>query len=176
MSFKKILVAIDHPRRTATVFEQAVHLAKQESANLMIFHCVDADTRAEFVTPITPNVGLDPLGSGLGVGSLQPLQQAFQQESLQVEAEQVQKWLQAHHQQATSLGISAQVDYRVGNPGTQICELAQNWGADLIILGRRGLKGLTEFLEGSVSNYVVHHAPCSVLIVQGEETATAASH
>lgn len=47
-----------------------------------------------------------------------------------------------------------------------ICELARNWNADLIILGRRGRTGLSELLLGSVSNYVLHHAPCSVLTVQ----------
>lgn len=34
-------------------------------------------------------------------------------------------------------------------------------------MGRRGHKGLSEILLGSVSNYVVHHAPCSVLVLQG---------
>ncbi|NEO65320.1 MAG: universal stress protein, partial [Moorea sp. SIO4G2] len=40
----------------------------------------------------------------------------------------------------------------------------------LIVLGRRGLGGLKEMVLGSVSNYVVHHAPCSVLVVQGVAT------
>ncbi|WP_442949349.1 universal stress protein [Nostoc sp.] len=43
-----------------------------------------------------------------------------------------------------------------------------SWGADLIVLGRRGLKGFAELLAGSVSNHVVHHSPCSVLVVQGQ--------
>ena len=46
-------------------------------------------------------------------------------------------------------------------------ESSQNWEADLIVIGRRGHQGLSEILLGSVSNYVVHHAPCSVLVVQG---------
>ncbi len=35
-------------------------------------------------------------------------------------------------------------------------------------MGSRGLKGLKEMFLGSVSNYVTHHAPCSVLIVRTE--------
>lgn len=45
---------------------------------------------------------------------------------MQVDAERVQKWLQVYHQRATSLGILVQVEYKVGNPGTQICDLAQS--------------------------------------------------
>ncbi|MEO0350033.1 MAG: universal stress protein, partial [Cyanobacteria bacterium P01_A01_bin.15] len=41
------------------------------------------------------------------------------------------------------------------------------WNADLIMMGRRGRSGFSELLLGSVSNYVMHHAPCSVLTVQG---------
>ncbi len=44
--------------------------------------------------------------------------------------------------------------------------MARNCGADVIVMGRRGHSGLSELILGSVSNYVLHHAPCSVLIVQ----------
>ncbi|MEL7079709.1 MAG: universal stress protein, partial [Cyanobacteria bacterium J06582_2] len=53
-----------------------------------------------------------------------------------------------------------------GNPGRSICELANTWSADLILVGSRGLKGIKEMFLGSVSNYVTHHAPCSVLIIR----------
>ncbi len=41
-------------------------------------------------------------------------------------------------------------------------------GADLIVVGRRGRSGLSELILGSASNYVLHHAPCSVLTLQGK--------
>lgn len=175
MSFKRILVAIDgQPPLNPRVFEQALDLAQKESASLMLFHCVNGAAGAEGVTPATPEIGLDPfrsgldpLSSGLGVGYSQPFQQGLQEEVLQEQVEQVQKWLQTYYQQALDLGIPTAFDYGVGDAGRQICELAQNWGADLVVLGRRGLKGLTEFIEGSVSNHVMHHAPCSVLVIQG---------
>ena len=47
-----------------------------------------------------------------------------------------------------------------------ICNAAISWQADLIIMGRRGRTGLSELFLGSVSNYVLHHAPCAVLVVQ----------
>jgi nucleotide-binding universal stress UspA family protein len=48
--------------------------------------------------------------------------------------------------------------------------VARTWNADLIVIGRRGLRGLAEMFLGSVSNHVIHHAHCSVLVVQGIAT------
>ena len=52
-----------------------------------------------------------------------------------------------------------------GDPGTELCRLAEEREAAGIIIGRRGLGAVSEFLLGSVSQYVLHHAPCPVTIV-----------
>ena len=54
---------------------------------------------------------------------------------------------------------------RQGDPKDVVCQVADEIDADLIIMGRRGRSGLAELFLGSVSNYVLHHAPCSVHIV-----------
>ncbi len=56
----------------------------------------------------------------------------------------------------------------LGNPKTAIVEEATSWAADLIVLGSHGYGFWERMLLGSVSNYVVHHAPCSVLIVRNK--------
>jgi nucleotide-binding universal stress UspA family protein len=53
-----------------------------------------------------------------------------------------------------------------GPPGQVIVEAAERWGADLIIMGSRGLGAWNRLLLGSVSSAVVHHAKCSVEIVR----------
>jgi nucleotide-binding universal stress UspA family protein len=53
----------------------------------------------------------------------------------------------------------------LGNPEQQIVEKARDWKADLIVVGSHG-RGFWGRLIGSVSNDVVHHAPCSVLVVR----------
>lgn len=52
-----------------------------------------------------------------------------------------------------------------GSPDQQIVEKAKEWKADLIVVGSHG-RGFWGRLLGSVSNGVVHHAPCSVLVVR----------
>ena len=76
------------------------------------------------------------------------------------------KLLQILADQAISTGISTEFSQNHGNPGQTICDLAINWQADLIVMGRRGRSGINELILGSVSNYVLHHACCSVLVVQ----------
>ena len=63
----------------------------------------------------------------------------------------------------TQLKISSQV--LRGAPDQQIIEKAKEWKADLIVVGSHG-RGFWGRLLGSVSNGVVHHAPCSVLVVR----------
>lgn len=58
----------------------------------------------------------------------------------------------------------------VGPPEQTIVEEAENWGADLIIVGSHGYGFWSRALLGSVSNAVLNHAPCSVLVVRGVKT------
>ncbi len=52
-------------------------------------------------------------------------------------------------------------------PREEIVEAARSWGADLVVLGARGLGAIKEFLLGSVSLWVARHAPCPVLVCKG---------
>jgi nucleotide-binding universal stress UspA family protein len=53
-----------------------------------------------------------------------------------------------------------------GSPEQAIVEEAENWGADLIVVGSHGYGFWERTLLGSVSNAIVNHAPCSVLVVR----------
>jgi nucleotide-binding universal stress UspA family protein len=53
-----------------------------------------------------------------------------------------------------------------GDPKSQIIDIADNWRADMIVLGSHGRTGLDRFLMGSVSQAVVRHAHCTVEIVR----------
>jgi nucleotide-binding universal stress UspA family protein len=53
-----------------------------------------------------------------------------------------------------------------GSPKQVIVEEAEKWGADLIVVGSHGYGWWERILLGSVSQAVIHHAPCSVEVVR----------
>jgi len=65
-----------------------------------------------------------------------------------------------------SAGVSVKSAVVQGDPKSVILDDAKSWGADLIVLGSHGRKGLDRFLVGSVSEAVLRHAHCSVEIVR----------
>jgi nucleotide-binding universal stress UspA family protein len=71
---------------------------------------------------------------------------------------------------ATELGATSVVAQAVaGNPPDVLLEAAADFGADVIVVGSKGLTGASRFVLGSVASAVSHHAPCDVLIVQTAE-------
>jgi nucleotide-binding universal stress UspA family protein len=65
-----------------------------------------------------------------------------------------------------SSGLSAEKRVRAGDPKSLIIDEAQEWGADLIVVGSHGHTGIKRWLLGSVAQSVVSHAPCSVYVVR----------
>jgi len=63
--------------------------------------------------------------------------------------------------------LSVETDVVVGDPRAEIVRLADEWRADLIVLGARGLGRIKRLLLGSVSLAVARHASCPVLVVKG---------
>lgn len=62
------------------------------------------------------------------------------------------------------------VEYRVafGSPATLVVDLATEIGADLIVMGTHGRKGIRDALMGSTAERVTRRAPCAVLTVKAE--------
>ena len=60
-------------------------------------------------------------------------------------------------------GVAVETVALEGHPADTL--LSQASGADLLVVGSRGLGGFSSLLLGSVSQQVVHHAPCPVAIV-----------
>jgi 3-phenylpropionate/trans-cinnamate dioxygenase ferredoxin reductase subunit len=58
-----------------------------------------------------------------------------------------------------------------GDPAEQICSVAESEGADLVVVGNKGLSGARRFLLGSVPNKVAHYAPTDVLIAKTVDLA-----
>jgi len=80
--------------------------------------------------------------------------------------EDVNVVLEAAAGEAERAGIEVRPHPREGDPADAILDVAEETGADLIVVGNKGMTGARRFLLGSVPNKISHHAPCGVLIVR----------
>lgn len=69
-------------------------------------------------------------------------------------------------EEATRLLGTAEGRVAHGDVGPTICEVAADEGADLVVLGTHDRGRFARLWFGSVSDHVMHHAPCSVLVVR----------
>lgn len=159
--FNKILVAIDLSNSSERVFTEALSLTKAIGSNLMLVHVLSNEEQEAPVLSMSPMAGEYPLNSIVF--------EDYHKKWLEYDA-QGAKILQYYADRAIASGIATEFTQNSGNPGQVICSIAHSWEADLIVIGRRGYSGWNELLLGSVSNYVLHHAHCSVFTVQGQLT------
>ena len=158
--FKKILVALDYSTTSPAVFTEALEMAMAMQANLMLLHVLgNTDDHAPRAL-VYPSLSYYPVMDNPFWEDYRQRWDAFESENL--------KWLKALADDAIAKDIPTEFTQIHGIPSTSICELAVTWGADLILMGSRGRRGLSELFLGSVSNDVMHHAPCSVLIITGK--------
>jgi nucleotide-binding universal stress UspA family protein len=65
-----------------------------------------------------------------------------------------------------SKGLTVETHAVEDDPGDAIVGVAAEVGADVVVVGNKGMRGAKRFLLGSVPNKVAHHAPCTVVIVK----------
>lgn len=76
------------------------------------------------------------------------------------------------HESASAIGthfgdaVAVTTDVLFGSPDSRIVETAEEMHADMIVVGSHGYSRWERLLLGSTSDSVVHHAPCSVLVVR----------
>jgi nucleotide-binding universal stress UspA family protein len=143
--FSRILVAVDGSEPAQRALEFAVELAKKHAAKLIILHVVLQ--RVYTATPVE-------------AGMLAPT--VFVNE-MQAEGETIIKNAKDH---VTNKAIDYECKMAKGMPAEEIIKFATTEGADLIVVGSRGLNEVRSFLFGSVSDKVCHHVKCPTLIVK----------
>jgi nucleotide-binding universal stress UspA family protein len=153
--------AIDDSQLSNANLPKSLDVAKIHQAELMLFRCIPTED-LEVIASV-------PYELGLAVEEIDYNYREQQNRIDELTKESLEK-LKAECEAATNHSISIEYQYTIGEPGHCICEMAQEWQASLIIVGRRGHSGLVEAFVGSVSNYVVHHAPCDVLVIQPTKT------
>lgn len=140
---RTVLLATDLSPVSEAATLQAIDLAGALGARLLVVNVID-------------------LGERPG-GEVTPLVRAARVDRQRAERERP---LMAVIDQARTRGVEAAFLLWTGEPGHSIVAAADAEGADLVIVGTRGLDRAGRFLLGSVSDYVVYHCSCPVLVAR----------
>jgi nucleotide-binding universal stress UspA family protein len=140
--YETILLATDGSQASEPASEQAIDLATQVGAKLLVVSVV-ASARQP---------------------SEAPARNGHASETRDVLAANAQ----AIVQRARAAGADATFLVWEGDAGEAIVAAADAECADLIVVGSHGRSGVTRFLIGSVSDFVVRHAHCPVMVVRGK--------
>ena len=143
----RILLAIDDSEEAALAAEKAVDLANGTDSEL---HLVRVGQLPIFLMKKIDSIGFDRI-----------LYEEIEREAL--EALWKLTWLVK-----AAGGPVAGAHLRMGVVAEEIVNLAKDLEADLIVMGTRGHTGIRRMIEGSISDFVVHHAHCPVMTVRAE--------
>jgi nucleotide-binding universal stress UspA family protein len=155
MRQKTIAVGVDFSSTSDLAVRQATAVARHIGGRLLLIH-----------------VGLVPDNLD-GVPSAMEATARTYREILQRRLDDDRSKLEALRQTLLSTGIEVAHAVVDGFPDTGLADAAQELGADVLVVGSHGRTGIRRWLLGSVSEKTVRVAGTSVLVVRGDETATA---
>lgn len=143
--YKKILVPIDGSKNSFAALAHAAAMARSFAAEISIF----------YVSPLSQQVPLYHQVKGDKIpanSSTDPVNFA--------------KTIISEALKHIPEDLPARTYNETGEPRIVITEFAHKHSYDMIVIGSRGLGTISGLLMGSVSNYVIHHATCPVLVVR----------
>ncbi|MEH2326969.1 MAG: universal stress protein [Nostoc sp.] len=139
--FKTVLFPIDQSRETREAADVVTNVVKKYSSRLVLLSVVEEP----------------PIDA--------PSKDAPSTDDPMVSPEVVAKLLENAQSLFSGQGIQSEILERRGKPAFTICDVADEIGADLIIMGCRGLGLTEEGADDSVTTRVINLSPCPVLIV-----------
>lgn len=148
--FKKILVPVDFSEHSTAALKAAIELARVFDSNLHLLHCYQ----------IQPG-GMSPYGVAIPSSYITEIRDAA--------SRQLAEWQEKH----VPAGIPVDALATPKAPSEAIVEAAKTTGADLIVMGTRGLSGFKHVMFGSVAERTVRFAPCPVMTVHAPESKPA---
>lgn len=143
--FAKILVPVDFSDHSAAAQQTAVEIAKTYDAKIWLLHCYQ----------LHPG-GVSPYGVAAPASYYDDVR------------ESVTEQLRECQEKIAADGITAEASVSSEFTPQGIVEMAEDIGADLIVMGTRGLTGIKHAMLGSVAERTVRLAPCPVLTVKAE--------
>jgi nucleotide-binding universal stress UspA family protein len=139
MEFHKILIAIDHNLSAERVALSGLKLAKQFNSEIALISIIDPDSIPDEDYPTTRELE-DMMEHNLNRSQLNVIEKVFK-------------------------GFPIKSFVEKGTPYKMIIETADKWGADIIVMGTHGRKGLPHLLLGSVAEDVIRHSKKTLIVI-----------
>lgn len=147
--YKKILVPHDGSNYSARAAEKAIELARMSGAKLVFVNAT--------VLPSLVYTFQDAANAAINEAA---------QKLVAASKDSASEMLEELVASCKRKGVEASFVHKVGDPATVILEAARSQNVDLIVMGSRGLSGLSKLKAlGSVARKVTEHSHCPVLIV-----------
>ena len=146
-AYKNIVVPTDGSVNSKRALEHAVLLATSMQASITLVYVAN-------IVSVISNFDQIPNASG------------YVTEQVALDMEEEGKGVLEEFSKEIPQDVELKSVFEVGSPGPAVLSVAKKYEADLIVMGSRGLGPLKGLFMGSVSSYVVTHAPCPVLIVK----------
>jgi len=150
--FRKILVPLDGSEHSLKALEEAAQLAKIFSGKITLISVYS-------VQPIM--IGGQ---SASGYGAI--LTGAEVSRMIEAAQKSGNKILQDAEQKISATGVQVEKKLVEGHTVQEIVRAANEGNFDLIVIGARGISHIREMLLGSVTDGVIHHAHCAVLVIK----------
>jgi nucleotide-binding universal stress UspA family protein len=149
----RVVLALDGSREAADAGRVAAEISNATGSELHLVYVSAAES------PYYPGPEMPEIGEGY----------------LERLHERARDWVDDQAERLKAEGVIVEAAHlRLGTPDREIVRLGEELGAGLIALGSRGLGGVRRALVGSVSDSVVRHAHCPVLVVRGQDRQRAA--
>ena len=138
----KILIGIDESKSSGDVLKAVVAQFRTENTDVRVLHVLQP------IAPAPPQMapGYAPELEGL--------------------KKPAQELVERIGNELRSAGFKVDTAVEIGDIRETVIDSAAAWGADLIVVGSHGQRGIQRFLLGSVAEFVARHAKCSVEIVR----------
>jgi nucleotide-binding universal stress UspA family protein len=147
--FKKILLAIDGSEESKKAEDYAVELAKAMNGSITAINVVEISSAIA--------------SAGSDVFYPQALGDAM---ALDIMKENSESLLNEFKEKQKNKGIEITTISAMGHVWNEVIEESERGNYSLIVLGSKGLSGITRMLIGSVAENVARHSKCPVLIVK----------
>jgi nucleotide-binding universal stress UspA family protein len=154
--FERILIPLDGSEHSIKALRVGIQIAKKFSGKLTLLHV--------YSVTVTPIVVPEPTTlSPSGIPVVTPAEVSKMVEAARAVGRRI---LDEAEMEARSEVVQVESVLAEGNSVQEITRLAKEYNSDLIVMGVRGVSKLRELLLGSVSEGVMKHASCPVLVVK----------